>query len=108
MDTVLLKKCFADSVDFRFDGGDFKGTLAQFVKMVVSETSAMKTDKITMQDWEAVVSKDKKENWVTVWYKQKWTNAKGVADSAELVNDMSLKDGKIFKFDEYMRHFKTK
>jgi hypothetical protein len=76
--------------------------------MVKMEAGAMKSDKIDMKDWEAVVSKDKKENWVTVWYTQKWTDAKGVADSAELVNDASLKDGKIFKLDEYVRRFKTK
>ena len=106
MDTVSMKKCFGDSIDFKHDGGEFKGTNAQFAKMAVDMATTMKNTKIDMKDWESVVSTDKKEEWVTLWYTQKWTDTKGVTDSVELINDMQFKNGKIVKLDEYVRKFK--
>ncbi len=35
-----------------------------------------------MEDWESVISKDKKEEWVTLWYSQKWEDMKGKTDSS--------------------------
>ncbi len=106
MDTALMKKCFADSIIFNYDKGVFKGTNAQFIKMAVAMSATMKGDKIDMKDWEAVTGKDKKEEWVTIWYTQHWTNPKGVTDSVEYIDDMLFKGGKIAKMDEYARHFK--
>ena len=106
MDTATIKKCFTDSIDFKHDGGEFKGTVSQFAKMAADMAATMKNMKIDMKDWEAVVSTDKKEEWVTLWYTQKWTGAKGVTDSIELVNDMQFKNGKIIKLNEYIRNVK--
>ena len=61
--------------------------------------------KIEMHDWESVISADKKEEWVTLWYKQKWVNPKGVADSANMINDAKIENGKIVIFGEYVQHF---
>jgi hypothetical protein len=108
MDTLSMKKYFADSITFNYDNGTFKGTNAQLLKMATDIGTTMKNMKLDVKDWESVTSNDKKEEWVTVWYTQKWTGAKGTADSVELINDMQLKGGKIVKFDEYTRHFKTK
>jgi len=107
-DTASFKKYFADSIDFNYDKGEFKGTNAQLRKFVTGIYTTMKTMKIDVKDWESVISNDKKEEWVTVWYTQKWTDQKGIADSAQFINDLQLKAGKIIKFDEYVRHFKTK
>ena len=106
MDTATMKKCFADSIDFKHNGGEFKGTVGQFAKMAIDMAKSVKNTKIDMKDWEAVVSNDKKEEWVTLWYTQKWTDAKGVTDSVELVNDMQFKNGKIAKLNEYLRNVK--
>lgn len=106
MDTAGLKAGFADSLEFSYDGGKFKGPFSEFLKMTQEMSTTMKSIKIDMKDWEAVVSKDGKENWVTLWYTQKWADAKGVADSVELINDMQIKGGKIVKLEEYDRHFK--
>jgi hypothetical protein len=65
----------------------------------------MKNLKLKVTDWESVVGKTKKEEWVTVWYIQSWTDAKGKADSIQLVNDMQIKAGKIVQLDEYGRRF---
>jgi hypothetical protein len=91
LDTATMKKCFADSIDFKYDNGDFKGTNAQFMKTAVEMSGMMKNMKVDMKDWEAVVSKDKKEEWVTIWYTQKWTDPKGVTDSAEYIDDIAFK-----------------
>ena len=107
-DTVSAKKCFADSIVFNYDGGSFKGNFSQFVKMVTAANVNVKNTKIDMKDWEAVVSKDKSEEWVTLWYTQKWTDPKGAADSIELINDFQFKGGKIVKLNEYVRHAKMK
>jgi hypothetical protein len=61
--------------------------------------------KIKMDDWESVISEDKKDEWVTVWYKQSWTDKKGKADSLAIVNDAKIVNGKIIVFDEKVRHF---
>ncbi len=61
--------------------------------------------KITVQDWESVISADKKDEWVTVWYRQFWVNSKGIADSVDLINEAKMKDGKIIYLDEYSMHF---
>ncbi len=61
--------------------------------------------KITMNDWESVISEDKNDEWVTVWYKQSWVDAKGVADSMNCINDAKIENGKIVVFDEYIQHF---
>jgi hypothetical protein len=107
-DTVLAKKCFADSIAFNYDGGAFKGTFSQLIKMVTAANVNVKNTKIDMKDWEAVVSKDKSEEWVTLWYVQKWTDLKGVADSVDIVNDMQFKANKIVKLNEYVRRYKMK
>jgi ketosteroid isomerase-like protein len=56
-----------------------------------------------MTDWESVISTDKKEEWVTVWYTQHWETKKGEKDSSAIINDMRLKDGKIIRLNEYTR-----
>ncbi len=46
---------------------------------------------VKMGDWESVVSKDGKEEWVTMWYKQIWEDNKGKKDSADYIDDLRLK-----------------
>ncbi len=58
---------------------------------------------VKMQDWESVISKDKKQEWVTLWYTQKWEDMKGKKDSADIINDINIKNGKIVRLDEYTR-----
>ncbi len=107
-DTIAGKKCFADTLEFNYDGGKFKGTISAFFKMIGAATSTMKNIKIDMKDWEAVVSKNGKEQWVTLWYNEKWADNKGKADSVGLINDIQFKGGKIVKVDEYDMHYAMK
>ncbi|HTE01541.1 MAG TPA: hypothetical protein VK668_19775 [Mucilaginibacter sp.] len=105
-DTVEMKAYFADSVRANFDGESFKGTGKQFIASAKGMRDSYKTLSITMHDWEAVTNKTGKEQWVTAWYKQTSTDAKGKVDSAEYINDFGFKDGKIIMLNEYVRHFK--
>jgi hypothetical protein len=105
-DSVTAKAIFADTLEFKFDGGKFKGTYSQLGKIMAPMMADMKDMKIDMKDWESVVSKDGKEQWVTLWYTQKWKTSKGVIDSVALINDMQFKAGRISKLNEYDMHYK--
>ena len=61
--------------------------------------------KIVMGDYESVISKDKKDEWVTLWYKQIVTDKKGKVDSMSVVNDAKIENGKITVLDEKTRKF---
>ena len=60
--------------------------------------------KVKMQDWESVISADKKAEWVTLWYKEYTTDKKGVVDSLAVVNDAKIEKGKIVVLNETTQH----
>jgi hypothetical protein len=105
MDTTTMKQHTADSVIFNYDGGVFKGSSGQFAASAYKMAKTMKDLKLKVTDWESVTGKTKKEEWVTVWYVQYWTNSNGKDDSVQLVNDFQFKAGKVVQLDEYARHF---
>ena len=98
-------KYFGDSVNLRFDGMDKKVSNDSLKAMFTKSRNALKNISIKMYDWESVVSKDKDEEYVTIWYKEIWEDAKGNKDSAALVNDLKMKNGKITELDEYTRKY---
>lgn len=96
-------KYFGDSIHLQFDGLD-KTMPADSVKaMFTSLRNGYKSMEVKMDDWESVISKNKKEEWVTLWYRQKWEDMNGRKDSADIIDDLKLKDGKIVRLDEYTR-----
>lgn len=98
-------KAFADTVDFRADG--FIGRMSNdSLKSFLKEgRSAYKTLKIDMRDWESVKSKDGSEEYVSLWYNQTWEEKNGMKDSASVMDDLKMKNGKIIELDEKIRHF---
>jgi len=96
-------KYFADSVQLKFDGFEKKLSNDSLKIFFTGARNSYKNVKIKMGDWESVVSKDKKEEWVTVWYRQSWETQKGKKDSADVINDIQMKDGKIIELNEYTR-----
>ena len=86
-----------------FDGPEKKMTRDSLKAMLKTGRDAYKTVKVDMHDWESVISKDKSEEWVTIWYTQSWETQKGVKDSLGVINDLKLKDGKITRLYEYSR-----
>ena len=94
---------FGDSVQLQFDGLDDTLSNDSLKAMFTRLRSNFKTFNVKMSDWESVVSKDGKEEWVTIWYKQIWEDNKGTKDSADYIDDLRLKNGKIIRLDEYTR-----
>ena len=99
---------FGDSVLWKGDYMDAKlskDSLRSIFNAIWGETSAIKID---MHDFESVISKDKKDEFVTIWYYQTTTDKKGKIDSIGIINDMKIVNGKIVELDEYTRHFPVK
>jgi hypothetical protein len=68
---------FADSVHWSFDGFDQKISKDSMRAMMTGLWKTLSSVKITMADYETVTSKDNKEEWVTLWYKQVMTDKAG-------------------------------
>ena len=96
-------KDFGDSIHLQFDALDKKMTKDSVKTMFTTMRNGYKSIDVKMNDWESVVSKDKKEEWVTMWYRQKWEDMKGKKDSADFIDDLQLKNGKIMRLSEYTR-----
>jgi hypothetical protein len=96
---------FADSVELRFDYLHATLSKDSLTKFFTAERAKYATLNIEMQDWEPVISADKKETWVTMWYKQKWTDKKGKADSLNVIDDCKMVNGKVAVLDEKIQHF---
>lgn len=94
---------FADSVQAMFDGLDKKMSRDSLKAMFTAQYNMYKNVHVKMEDWESVISKDKSEEWVTIWYKQHWENKKGEKDSLSIIDDAQLKNGKIIRLVEYSR-----
>ncbi|MDB5226009.1 MAG: hypothetical protein JWN78_202 [Bacteroidota bacterium] len=104
-DVAQALSYFADSTEMAFD--NYRAKLSHdSMKPFLDRTLAdYKTVSVKMDDWESVVSEDKKDAWVTVWYKQTWVDNKGVTDSLDVTDEARLKDGKIDAFVEYTMHY---
>ena len=96
-------KYFADSVLLEFDGPEAKVSNDSLKAIFSAGRKELKNVKVDMKDWESVISKDKKQEWVTIWYTQHQETNDGKIDSAAIINDAQLKDGKIIRLSEYKR-----
>jgi len=90
----------ADSCEFVFDGFDAKLDKKGMEKFFNDERNKYSGVKVVMQDWVTVISKDKSEEWVTLWYKQINTLKNGKVDSMNVVDDLKFTNGKIVVLDE--------
>ena len=94
-------KNFADTVTLQWDGFDSKvskDTLRQWFKHDYSV-------QIKMDDYETVTSKDKKDNWVSLWYTEIHTDKTGKVDSVFNMDDLKIDNGKIVLLDQKTRKF---
>ena len=93
-------EAFGDSVRVGFD--HFQAKLSKdSLKASFTQWRAMTASTvIKMDDWESVISSDKKSEWVTLWYKEIHTDKKGVVDSMTVVDDCKIMNGKIVVLDE--------
>ena len=107
-DFNALAAVTGDTLDVRFDY--YHATLSRdsATKMFTNQRSMYNDLTITMYDYESVISADKKDEWVTLWYKQTWKNEKGVADSVSVTDDCKMKNGKMIELDEKVNHYPKK
>lgn len=99
---------FGDSVDIRFDYFHAKLSNDSLRKFFANQRANYTSMTIKMGDWESVISKDKKSEYVTMWYKQIWTDKKGKTDSLGVIDDAKIMNGKIVELDEKIQHFPAK
>lgn len=99
---------FADSVQLEFDQFEAKLSNDSLKAMFANDRTKYKDFKVEMQDWESVISKDKTKEYVSLWYKQIWTDETGKTDSVEVMDDLLMKDGKIALLNEKIRHYPAK
>lgn len=107
-DFTALAATIGDSIYFDFDYFQAKMSRDSAIKMFTTSRAMYNDLVITMYDYESVISADKKDEWVTLWYKQSWKNDKGVADSLNVTNDIKIKNGKVIELDEKTSHFAKK
>ncbi len=60
-------KDWADSVYLQFNAMDTTMSKGSIKAMFTKQRSNWKTMNVKMDDWESVISKDKSEEWVTLW-----------------------------------------
>lgn len=96
---------FGDSVSLRFDHYRARVSNDSLKAMFTHDRADIASMKVEMSDWESVISADKKEEWVTLWYKQVMTDKKGKTDSLAVINDCKIEKGKIVVLDEKIQHF---
>jgi hypothetical protein len=101
-------KAFGDSVVLRFDGMEGKFSRDSVRAMFTRTRSDIREMKIMMDDFESVKTKDGKDEWVSMWYKQKWQDKNNEWDSSFMMDDLKIKDGKIVVLDEKHRRFGKK
>jgi hypothetical protein len=58
--------------------------------------------------WESVISEDKKEECLTLWYKQVMTDKKGKTDSVSVTHDCKIEKGKIVLLHEKAQYYPAK
>lgn len=107
-DVDAALKDFADSVELRFDNWIAKLPKDSFKTMFASMRKGIANMHIDMDDYETVKSKNGKEEWVSMWYKQTETDSKGKVDSAVYMDDLRIVNGKIAVLDEKKRSLPAK
>lgn len=107
-DFTAMAATIGDSLEVRFDYYHAKLGHDSAMKMFTTQRDQYNDLKITMYDYESVISADKKDEWVTMWYKQTWKNKKGVPDSLAIINDCKMKNGRMIILDEHIQHYPVK
>ncbi|MBA2745240.1 MAG: hypothetical protein H0U44_03340 [Flavisolibacter sp.] len=99
---------FSDSVELRFNEYEAKHSKAEIEKMFKENRAKYQQLQVKMNDFESVRSKDGKEEYVSMWYMEKWQDQNGKWDSISIMEDVKMKDGKIIQLDQKTRKFAKK
>ena len=96
---------FADSVRWTADKKKKKMSKAELRDFFNEYRPNLSSVKIVMDDYESVISKDKKDEWVSMWYKEITTDKDGKTDSLYYMDDAKIENGKIVLIDSKHRRF---
>ena len=106
-DFASLRTFLADTVSFTYDNGFFRGSREQMAKFLKNFRDNRSEVKIEMNDYETVKSKSKGQEYVSLWYKEYVTDLQGKKDSAFVMDDYRIKNGKVESVDTKFRHLRT-
>jgi len=107
-DIATCAKSFGDTVDLKFDGWEAKLSNDSLKANFTRSRAEYASMTIKMDDWESVISKDGKTEYVSLWYKQIWTDKAGKTDSLEVMDDLKMVGGKAVSLNEKQRHYPAK
>jgi hypothetical protein len=107
-DIAASAATFGDTVELRFDNYFAKVSNDSLKKIITAMRADYTSIKIKMGDWISVISSDKKDEWVTMWYDQVSIDKKGKKDSMAVVDDAKLVNGKVVILDEKIQHYPVK
>ncbi|MEO6499205.1 MAG: hypothetical protein ABIN95_09340 [Mucilaginibacter sp.] len=96
---------FADTVVFTTDNFYYKGTRDSLAPILIKGRAEFATVTKEFETWLTIYYPEKKDTWVTLLYTEKWTDKAGKSDSLNYIDDVLLKDGKIVKYQENVRHY---
>ncbi len=102
-DMNALQQYLADSVEFYADNVSFKGSKDSLVKFFTGHRNGIDSMHVRMQDYESVKSKNRGEEWVALWYTETVKLKGGKTDSAMVMDDIKIVDGKVAIIDSKMR-----
>lgn len=99
-DINACMEAFGDSIRVAFDNYQAKLSKDSLKANFTQQRAMYSAVKIKMDDWESVISADKKIQFVTLWYKEYHTDKKGNVDSLGVVDDLKIENGKAVMLDE--------
>jgi hypothetical protein len=102
-DLNALQQYLADSVEFYGDNISFRGTKDSLIKFFTGFRNSIDTMHVKMHDYESVKSKNRGEEWVGLWYTETVTPKNGKTDSAMVMDDVKIVNGKVALIDTKMR-----
>ncbi len=102
-DMSRLQQYLADSVEFYTDNLSFKGSRDSLVKLFTVYRNRMDSIDIRMHDYESVASKSRGQEWVSLWYTETSRRKGGATDSAMVMDDVKIINGKVATIDSKLR-----
>jgi hypothetical protein len=107
-DMARIGQYLADSVAFYTDNVAFKGSRDSLVNFFTTYRSKTDSIDIRMHDYESVKSKSRGEEWVSLWYTETNQTKGGAMDSAMVMDDIKIVNGKVAIIDSKGRRLVKK
>lgn len=107
-DMTAVGQYLADSVEFYADNVAFKGTRDGLVQFFSKHRAGFDSIDVRMHDYESVKSKNRGEEWVALWYTETNKAKGGAIDSAMVMDDIKIVNGKVAVIDSKGRRLPKK